>query len=242
MSTINDVYFIYTISDPRDNSIFYIGQTINFTNRRQRHLDTSDREFKKNSSKTQIVKDLKKLKLNPVFDIIHTNIPFDKIDELETGMISFYHLMGCYLTNREPGGNSKSLKTREKISNAQLGSKNHNFGKKASQKTRELISKANSGEGNANFGKSKTDEQKLKISKANSGAGNGNYGKKFSNETKSLISKSLKKYTQFTEEYFIENYIIQNKSQNQIAKENKCSVSAVAVSLKKLNIYKKDTK
>lgn len=58
-------------------------------------------------------------------------------------------------------GRRQSLETIEKISSAQRGSKNHNFGKKASRETREKMSKTRKGV-------KKTDNHKKKIGIGNS--------------------------------------------------------------------------
>ena len=96
--------------------------------------------------------------------------------------------------------------TRDKVSKANSGENNPNFGKSPSKETRDKISKANAGENNGMYGmsgeknpmygKHHTQETKDKMSKAKKGKYVGenspNYGKHLSEETKDKMSKAKK--------------------------------------------------
>ena len=84
---------------------------------------------------------------------------------------------------------SKSLKGRKfseehsrKISEAQIGEKNHRYGTKASVATRQKLSIRNTGVNNNMYGKTHSDEVKKKLRECN-------IGKKLSEETKRKISE-----------------------------------------------------
>ena len=115
------------------------------------------------------------------------------------------------LHNRTDGGEGSSGRicseeTKVKIGTAQLGSKNHNYGKSPSEETRKKISEAGKGRvcleetrkklSEKNKGKTLSEEAKRKISQLRKGSIPWNKGKKFknfiSNETKIKMSESHK--------------------------------------------------
>jgi hypothetical protein len=115
--------------------------------------------------------------------IIKQNSSKEEIYELEKILVSWYgriDLKTGTLANMTDGGEgvlNKSIETKQKISNAQLGNKNHRWGIR--------------GELNPQFGKSRTKEviEKMKANHPDfSGKNNPNYGKKHSDETKMKIS------------------------------------------------------
>jgi hypothetical protein len=61
-----------------------------------------------------------------------------------------------------------------------------------SEKTRKKLSEANKGKNNPNYGKSLSEETKRKMSEANKGKNNPNYGKSLSEETKRKMSEAQK--------------------------------------------------
>lgn len=87
------------------------------------------------------------------------------------------------LTGRVHGPHSEEA--IKKMSESQLGEKNHMYGKHHTEETKDKISLANKG-------KSMPDEVKIKISIANKGTcmgeNNHNYGKRFSEETRRKMS------------------------------------------------------
>lgn len=50
------LYFIYHLIDPRNNKIFYVGQTLNPNKRKYCHRKTKNRDFKINPKKQQLLK------------------------------------------------------------------------------------------------------------------------------------------------------------------------------------------
>ena len=109
---------------------------------------------------------------------------------------SYIRLKGSF------SGHTHSEETKQKISQANKGSKNHFFGKRHSDESREKIKQARSkqiiseqhkqklslrfsGEGNPRFGKTVTQVTREKIS-------NANRGKRRSAEVKALLSKQRK--------------------------------------------------
>lgn len=244
---MSNLYCVYRLIDPRDGYVFYIGQSSNPERREQKHLNTGNDSFKKNASKAQMVKDIKNVGLQPIFEIMCENVLYENIDKLETGMISLHHLMGCYLTNKEIGGHAVSEWTRKKISES-LSGKNHPlfgmfgedhpaFGRIPTEEQKQVQSQKMKGkydgENNPFFGKKHTDETKKLQSKARK-------GKKFTEEHKKNISIAFTKFTNLTKEYLIENYINQNKTVSSIAKENGCVKGTVRTKLKTYGIIKQN--
>ena len=83
-----------------------------------------------------------------------------------------------------------SKESKRKMSDAQSGSKNHNYGKKMSEEQKLKISIANAGENNSNYGKTTTEDVKQKLSLANKGKPNPkNKGRVWSDEHKKNLSQ-----------------------------------------------------
>ena len=101
---------------------------------------------------------------------------------------------GYNSTTGGEGGYELSEETRRKLSERQMGKKNHRFGKHLSDETKQKISKALIGENSPffgkigedapNFGNHHTEETRRKLSDFNK-------GKHLSDETKQKISKAL---------------------------------------------------
>lgn len=88
------------------------------------------------------------------------------IEVLETLSPNGYNL-------KEGGDNGKHIaETIQKISDAQRGDKNHNYGKKQSDDSNKKRSEALTGEKNHNYGKPMSKKVKQKIREANSGDNN----------------------------------------------------------------------
>ena len=82
-------------------------------------------------------------------------------------------------------GLKRSEKTKEKISKAQRGKLNHNYGKKASKETRKKMSEAQKG-------RKITEETREKMSEAQSGKKHPFYGKKLPLKTRKKMSEAHK--------------------------------------------------
>lgn len=157
------LHTIYRLIDPRDNFVFYVGQTVNPKSRASDHNSTTKTAFKTNFRKAKITYEIKKAGLIPIFEIIYKNITNEEVDNLETGMISLHHLMGGYLTNISMGGRTKTGITYPT-----------------------------------------------------------------SSKTKEKLSKIKTKFKILTKEFLIEHYINQNKTFDQVAKENNCSLGLIS--------------
>ena len=118
-------------------------------------------------------------------------------------------------------GRKHTAETIAKISAAQSGEKNHNFGKKASEETRDKMSAARSGEKHPNFGKKASEETKKKMSAAQSGEKNHNFGKKQSAEHIAAKSKPILGKRKFESEY------TEFKNRTAAAEHFKCSKNTV---------------
>ncbi len=99
---MNEIYYIYTLSDPETNIIKYVGKTKNPKNRLYRHM--SKYNLKESwTSKNKWLLNLKNNNLMPVMDIIDTGT-IDNIDELEINWISKLKSEGIKLKNETIGG------------------------------------------------------------------------------------------------------------------------------------------
>jgi hypothetical protein len=98
------------------------------------------------------------------------------------------------LTNGGDGtsGWVPSEESRRKMSEANKGKNNPNYGKSLSEETKRKMSEANKGKNNPNYGKSLSEETRRKLSEANKGKNNPNYGKTRSEETRRKISEARK--------------------------------------------------
>lgn len=80
-------------------------------------------------------------------------------------------------------GYRASAETREKMSEAHKGKRNHNYGKRHSEETKRKISKALSGERNPNYGRCLSVETRRKISEAKKGTHHSSEHKRKLSET-----------------------------------------------------------
>lgn len=194
---------VYLITN-KINGKRYIGQTIQTLNKRwynHCHVGKSNKgmpvvnAIKKYEKENFEIKILSKCKT--VEEMNHREAYYIKL--LNTRYPSGYNVLS---------GGSNSLHTEEskkKIADAQTGSKNHNFGKKASKETKEKQSKGRlgvkrskeickacservSGDKHPMFGKHHREESKKKMSHKMMGRAPGNKGKKASQETRDKIS------------------------------------------------------
>lgn len=134
---------IYSLIDPRNNQLRYIGKTGQKVEKRYNfHLSKSG--LKSKTYKNNWIRGLLKEGLKPELFIIDDSAKNEKqLNELECFYIAYFNSLGCNLTNLTLGGEGNlgrilSLKTRKKISKA-------NIGKKLSLETRKKLSKAHKG-------------------------------------------------------------------------------------------------
>lgn len=122
--------YIYVLKDPINNTVRYIGQTNNLTQRLHRHLNNA----KSNKDRRHISNWIRSLTLNPIMEVIEECESFNK-NEREQYWIDYYKNLGCDLCNASNGGpgagvgntNCKgrvmSEETKKKISEANKGRK-----------------------------------------------------------------------------------------------------------------------
>lgn len=153
---LNGIVFIYALVDPRDNSIKYIGKTINMKERLRQHIGGWSRD---NPRKDRWIKKLKELDLEPKIIDIH------KTDELtwpfwEIFYIDFLKKIGLDLFNILDGGDSPPSRKGSHLSNWHLERiREASTGKKFSKKSKEKISKALLGNTNGKFKKASDSER-----------------------------------------------------------------------------------
>jgi len=126
-------------------------------------------------------------------NIIHNNIYWEDACEIEKELIAKYGRIDLglgNLVNMTDGGDGvfglvHSEETRQKISEALKGEKNHMFGKTPSEETRQKMSEANKG-------KTPSEETRQKMSEALKGGKNHMFGKTHSEETRQKMSEAHK--------------------------------------------------
>lgn len=198
---------IYKLTSP--NGKFYIGQTINFTNRYKKYKYNDFKGQKKLWNNCQ------KHNWNPTetIEIIENLVLIHDLDSREQFWINKYDSYKIGL-NSDLGGKGRrgfkhSKETKEKLRQANIGKTHSDETKKKisdasinmSMETRKKIGDSHRGKkisdkhkkkiSEANKGKVLNKEQKLKISEANKG-NTKRLGKLHSNETKKKISESKK--------------------------------------------------
>lgn len=92
------MYCIYTLSDPHDGSIRYIGKTKNTANRFNAHMSAIQGEG--SLSKRNWIKNLKSQGLKPVFSIIEESLTSEQACEREKYWIRHYVKQGTKLYNQ----------------------------------------------------------------------------------------------------------------------------------------------
>lgn len=110
-----------------------------------------------------------------VFDIDWYYCPDEDLNKHEELMEEVLGTLAPSGYNLMKGGGNRgkrSEETRQKMSEAHLGEKNHNFGIPRSEETRQKIGKAKQGEKNPNFGKTPSEETSLKHSESTKGEKN----------------------------------------------------------------------
>ena len=107
--------------------------------------------------------------------ILHGGVEnIDELNRLEIYYIGYYNTYGKGGYNLTLGGSGRvgykpSAETRHKLSLANIGKNNPNYGKKPSTETRKKMSIANSGKNHPNYGKKLPAETRQKISETTKG-------------------------------------------------------------------------
>lgn len=134
---------VYRIIFPNNKS--YIGKTLNFSKRVREHKDLYKRE-KYPEYNCKLYKAIRKYgwdNLNIVS--LEDNIPEELLNIKECEYIQgFNSFKNGYNSTTGGEGNILSEDHKRKISEAQIGEKNHNYGKKASLETRKKMSESHS--------------------------------------------------------------------------------------------------
>lgn len=111
-----NLYYIYSIANPIDNNIFYIGQTMNPEKRFKEHCCYRKITAKENKQKIKIINLIIECGKQPIFNIIECVIG-NKIDAeiAETKHIDYYKYKGLKLVNlttvyNRSSDNGKKLK------------------------------------------------------------------------------------------------------------------------------------
>jgi hypothetical protein len=176
-------HIIYGLIDPRDNELRYVGYTSDEKKRYKSHLSKSS--LKENTHKNNWIKSLLALDLKPIMEVICDYETAEELPQREIQWIANMRILGNDLTNATDGGDGvmkgrkHSEETKKKISEAVLGEKNHNYGKKGKPMSEETKKKLLE----AKLGKKHSEETKQKISEANK-------GKKHSEESKRKMSEA----------------------------------------------------
>ena len=121
---------------------------------------------------------------NFTVEVIEECDTLEQLNERERFWIAFFNCKapkGYNLTDCGDGSLGCTQETRDKMSVAQRGEKNHFFGKHHTAETRAKLKIANAGEKNFNFGKHRTTATRKKI-------GAGNHGKKRTPEVRAKLS------------------------------------------------------
>jgi group I intron endonuclease len=181
-------YIIYQITNKINDKI-YIGQTTKTFSARKSHYKWSVNSYLEGTYRgsTVIIPAIAKYGIdNFEFNIIAECKTINDLNQTEIECIKQYNSLCPKGYNIELGGKNSPIseETKKKMSEAQLGTKNHMFGKTHSNKAREAISKANKGY-------CPTEEVRRKISEANK-------GKTHSKETKSKLSEINKGKTKIS--------------------------------------------
>jgi hypothetical protein len=113
---------VYTITDPRDYLVKYVGITTNPKNRFCKHR--SDKQKGEGIVKRNWLLKLHKLGLEPLFDIIDEGT-VDYCMKAETGYIKLFMACGANLKNRAANGflHKHTEETKRKLSEAKKGKK-----------------------------------------------------------------------------------------------------------------------
>lgn len=91
--------YIYTLSDPRNNKVRYVGKTDNPKRRLAAHIIDKDV-----CHRTNWIKQLTKNNLEPIMTIIEKVAKNQSWEDRERYWISHYRSIGCNLTNMTDGG------------------------------------------------------------------------------------------------------------------------------------------
>ena len=153
--------YIYCITSPSGKK--YIGQTIrNYEKRFKEHCSLSNSCIILEKAIRKYGKDKMKFEILLIIDN-------ELLNEYEIKFIDIYNTLEPNGYNIRTGGTKAkhSEASCQRMREAKLGDKNHNFGKPRTAETKKAISEAKSGEKHHFHGKELSSEHKLKLSASN---------------------------------------------------------------------------
>lgn len=152
--------YIYCLTSPKGKK--YIGQT-------RRSLEKRYEEHAKaNNGCRLLCNAIRKYGFDSFMKETLLIIDDEMLDEYEKKFISAYNTLYPNGYNIRSGGSNgfHCDESREKMRQAKLGDKNHNFGKPRSETAKQNISKSKAGDNHHFYGKELSYEHKLSLSKA----------------------------------------------------------------------------
>lgn len=210
------IYGIIYKATNQVNGKAYIGQTIQFLNKRKiGHINDALSKKDDMYFHSAIRKHGKK---NFEWEVIKECDSLEELNKAEVEMIEKHNLFGDGYNLTEGGEGSVGFKhteeAKKKMSENRVdisgknnpnygkrGKNNPNYGKHPTEETRRKISESQKAEKNHNYGKHRSEEAKKKQSESMKGEKNPMYGKHRTEETKRRISKAnAKKYMIITPE------------------------------------------
>ena len=180
---------IYTLSDPRDSQIRYVGKADNLDSRLYRHIYYAGKE---KSHKANWIKGLKDSGLKPIMEILE-EIPESDWGKAECYWIDQMRAWGFNLVNDAPGGlgGAASLEARKKISAKLKGAGNPSYGKPITPEVKDKIRAKLKGRISPMKGRKWTPEQRERKKRtACRGEAHPNWGKHLSAELRRKIGQS----------------------------------------------------
>lgn len=125
---MNNIYYIYTLIDPIDKKIKYVGKTKDLKDRLQRHMSPVNlKELW--TSKNKWLLYLKNQKLKPIMEVIDEG-DSENIDDLEKYWISQFKQWGFKLKNETEGGDGYNWTGRKHKEESKLKLKMNNPNRK----------------------------------------------------------------------------------------------------------------
>ncbi len=144
------VIYIYSLKDPRDYQVKYIGKTIDVNRRLKEHTKTCN--LKTNSLKNNWLRHIIGLGLYPIMEIVEecNNLIWE---ERERYWINYYKELGFSLKNMTNGGEGtdgaiRSNEFKMNLQSKRIGNKNPYYGKKHSEEILEKITLASTDRNN----------------------------------------------------------------------------------------------
>lgn len=118
--TNNPEWFVYTLKDPRNGDVRYVGWTVNIKRRLYLHIWHSDKSKERDSWKARWISSLIAEGVSPEIEVVESGIG-DGWKVAEPKWIAHFRILGFKLTNLTDGGDGtrgaiRSEETRRKIS------------------------------------------------------------------------------------------------------------------------------